>query len=525
MAGHLSALSLSGVAIATSFTNVTGFSLISIEIRESVQYVHSMLSQAYHHLVSLAIYRDVSLHDKQVGLAGGLETLCGQAYGAEQYIKFGTYTYCAIISLIPICVPISILWIFMDRILIAIGIDSDISIVACNYAICLIPALFANAISGPLFRYFQCQSMILPMLLANCATLCLHIPLCWVLVYKWELGYMGAALAIGLSYWINVFFLALYMRFSLSCEKTRRIHWAYLCSSVKEFLLIAFPSAAMICLEWWTFELLLLLAGLLPDSKLETSVLSVCLTTVSLHAYVQYGISAAGSIRVSNELGAGNPQTARGVVYAVLIISVTEAAIVSITLFFFRHIFGYAFSSDKGVVAYVAEVVPLLCLSIIMDGLQITLSGIVRGCGWQHIGAFVNLGAYDLVAAPVAVLLCFVANLRGKGLWIGILTGTTVQATSYAAITMNWKKQVLALTLLHRHPRQGRGSWRGHVRLIMNRLDQRKNPDRTIVLDDEFRVIAQTPIADQEDDVGMTRHLHGIRIVHEKDGPGTTAED
>lgn len=78
-----------------------------------------------------------------------------------------------------------------------------------------------------------------------------------------------------------------------------------------------------------------------------------------------------------------------------------------------------------------------------MDSFQIVLSGIVRGCGWQHIGAFVNLGAYDLVAAPVAVLLCFVAHLRGKGLWIGILTGTTVQATSYAVITamINWKKQ------------------------------------------------------------------------------------
>ncbi|KAI5559314.1 hypothetical protein POPTR_017G120400v4 [Populus trichocarpa] len=288
-----------------------------------------------------------------------------------------------------------------------------------------------------------CQSMVLPMLLSNCATVCIHIPLCWALVYKWELGYIGAALAIGLSYWLNVFFLALYMAFSSSCEKTRGLYLDDIFSSIKEFLHIAFPSAAMICLEWWTFELLLLLAGLLPDSKLETSVLSVCLTTVSLHYYVQYGISAAGSTRVSNELGAGNPEIARGVVYVSLILSTTEAVIVSTALFFCRHIFGYAFSNDKGVVDYVAEVAPLICLSIIMDSFQIVLSGIVRGCGWQHIGAFVNLGAYDLVAAPIAVLLCFVAHLRAKGLWIGILTGTTVQATSYVVITalINWKKQ------------------------------------------------------------------------------------
>jgi MATE family multidrug resistance protein len=150
------------------------------------------------------------------------------------------------ISLIPICLPVSALWIFMDRILIAIGIDSDISIVAGKYAICLVPALFANAILIPLLRYFQCQSMVLPMLLSNCATVCIHIPLCWALVYKWELGYIGAALAIGLSYWLNVFFLALYMAFSSSCEKTRGLYLDDIFSSIKEFLHIAFPSAAMV---------------------------------------------------------------------------------------------------------------------------------------------------------------------------------------------------------------------------------------------------------------------------------------
>jgi len=96
--------------------------------------------------------------------------------------------------------------------------------------------------------------------------------------------------------------------------------------------------------------------------------------------------------------------------------------------------------------------IPLPSILVSLNASTLLEAGIVRGCGWQHIGAFVNLGAYDLVAAPVAVLLCFVAHLRAKGLWIGILTGTTVQATSYAVITalINWQKQVLASTpLLH----------------------------------------------------------------------------
>lgn len=70
--------------------------------------------------------------------------------------------------------------------------------------------------------------------------------------------------------------------------------------------------------------------------------------------------------------------------------------------------------------------IPLPSILVSLNASTLLEAGIVRGCGWQHIGAFVNLGAYDLVAAPIAVLLCFVAHLRAKGLWIGILTGTTL---------------------------------------------------------------------------------------------------
>ena len=179
-------------------------------------------------------------------MTGGLETLCGQAYGAEQYQKLGTYTYCAIISLIPICIPVSILWIFMDRILIEIGQDPEISTLACQYAICLIPALFADAILQSLLRYFQSMNLILPMLLSTSVTLFFHIPLCWALIFKWKLGVKGAALAIDVSYWLNVIFLGLYMGFSSSCKKTRVINWNDIFSSIKEFFCFALPSAVMV---------------------------------------------------------------------------------------------------------------------------------------------------------------------------------------------------------------------------------------------------------------------------------------
>lgn len=158
----------------------------------------------------------------QLGLANGLETLCGQAFGAEQYQKLGIYTYTSIISLTLVCFPISVLWIFTDKLLILIGQDHSISVVAQKYSIYLIPNLFCYAILQSLIRYLQTQSLILPMLcnINTLATLCFHIPLCWVFVFKLKLEVVGAALSINISYWINAILLELYVKFSPPCEKT-----------------------------------------------------------------------------------------------------------------------------------------------------------------------------------------------------------------------------------------------------------------------------------------------------------------
>lgn len=89
-----------------------------------------------------------------------------------------------------------------------------------------------------------------------------------------------------------------------------------------------------------------------------------------------YDESCLYSTRVSNELGAGNPQKARVAVYAVIFLAATEAIIVSACLFASRHVFGYVFSNEKEVVDYVTTMAPLVCFSVIMDSLQGVLSGL-----------------------------------------------------------------------------------------------------------------------------------------------------
>ncbi|KAG5528039.1 hypothetical protein RHGRI_028841 [Rhododendron griersonianum] len=391
MVGHISELSLSSVAIATSLTNVTGCSVL-------------------------------------FGMAGALETLCGQAYGAEQYRKLGTYTYGAILSLILVCLPISLLWIFMDKLLVFFGQDPIVSMEAGKYAIWLIPSLFPYAILESMVPYLQTQSLILPMLLCSTLTLSLHIPLCWALVFKSGLGTKGAALAISLSYWVDVIAFGPYNYF------TALPHTVFYRCCCKVLLSIAVSLSMYLLI---VFLSLFLMEAFMCISAYISDYMYVLYTTENCK------IDHICSTRVSNELGVGNSWAAPLSVCTVMVLAVAEAIMVSAALFCCRSILGYAYSGEKEVVDYVREMTSLLCLSIIMDSLTAILSGIARGSGWQHIGTYVNFGAYYLVGIPLAIVLGFFQNLRGEGNWGGIVTGTILQVillTSATCLT-NWQDQ------------------------------------------------------------------------------------
>ncbi|XP_059639537.1 protein DETOXIFICATION 16-like [Cornus florida] len=402
--GHLGELALSGASMATSFASVTGLTVL-------------------------------------MGMASALDTFCGQSYGAKQYHMLGIHMQRAMFILLLVSIPLALIWANTGPILKALGQDPAISSEAGLYAKFMIPSLPAYGLLQCLVRFLQTQNNVFPMTLSSGITTLLHILVCWVLVFKSGLGNRGAALANAISYWINVLLLALYVKFSPSCAKTWTGFSKEALHNILTFLKLAVPSAVMVCLELWSFEMMVLLSGLLPNPQLETSVLSIILNTAETVWMIPFGLSGAVSTRVSNELGAGHPQAARLAVCVVFVMAITEGILVGSVLILIRNIWGYAYSNEKEVVRYVAIMMPILATSNFIDGLQCVLSGAVRGCGWQNIGAFVNLGSYYLVGIPSAILLAFVFHIGGKGLWLGIVCALLVQVLSLLTITArtNWE--------------------------------------------------------------------------------------
>lgn len=81
------------------------------------------------------------------------------------------------------------------------------------------------------------------------------------------------------------------------------------------------------------------------------------------------------STRVSNELGAGNPEAAKTAILAASALGAVEVIIAITTLFCSRAVLGYAFGNEKELVDYVKDITLLLCFTLFADTIQAILSG------------------------------------------------------------------------------------------------------------------------------------------------------
>jgi MATE family multidrug resistance protein len=150
------------------------------------------------------------------------------------------------------------------------------------------------------------------------------------------------------------------------------------------------------------------------------------------------------STRVSNEIGAGNVERAKNAVSVALKLSVFLALTFVLLLASGHTLWARLYSGSAVIVSLFAAITPLLMASIVLDSVQGVLSGVARGCGWQHLAAVTNLVAFYLVGMPLALLLAFKLDLGARGLWAGLICGLTCQACSLFVITARTRWSELA---------------------------------------------------------------------------------
>ncbi|KAH7859047.1 hypothetical protein Vadar_030817 [Vaccinium darrowii] len=151
------------------------------------------------------------------------------------------------------------------------------------------------------------------------------------------------------------------------------------------------------------------------DAEVSVDASSICANIVGWTLNMAgFGLNAAISVRVSNELGASHPRTAKFSAVVVVVTSFLIGLFLGLILIVTAKQYPSWFSTDTEVQELVYKLTPFLGMSIVLFNLQLALAGIAGvaiGAGWQAYVAFVNLGCYYVVGIPLCLLLALKFNL------------------------------------------------------------------------------------------------------------------
>ncbi|KAJ9167884.1 hypothetical protein P3X46_019474 [Hevea brasiliensis] len=373
--GHLGDLELAAGSLAIAFANITGYSVLS-------------------------------------GLALGMEPLCSQAFGAQRPKLLSVTLHRSVIFLLVSSIPISLLWL---------NISQHHTSRSHLFSL-LAPDLLTNSFVHPIRIYLRAQGITHPLTIASLTGTILHLPVNLLLVNHLKLGVSGVAAAAAASNFFVLLSLVSYVWFSGLHEPTWTRPSRECFSGWKPLIRLAGPSCVSVCLEWWWYEIMIVLCGLLANPKSTVASMGILIQTTSLLYVFPSSLGFAVSARVGNELGANRPHNAKLSAVVAVFISAMMGLTASTFASGMRDRWGQMFTSDWETLRLTSAALPILGLCELGNCPQTVGCGVLRGSARPSKAANVNLGAFYLVGMPVAVGLGFWLGVGFCGLWLGLLS-------------------------------------------------------------------------------------------------------
>lgn len=211
-----------------------------------------------------------------LGMASALETLCGQAYGAKKHHMLGIYMQRSWIVLTLCCFLLLPMYIYATPILKSLGQPDDVAELSGIVALWFIPLHFSFAFQFPIQRFLQSQLKTVVIAWISLAVLAIHTVISWLFVYKLNLGLVGAAVALDISWWLLVVGMFMYAACG-GCPETWTGFSAQAFSGLCEFFRLSAAAGVMLCLENWYYRILMLMTGYLENATLALDALSICM--------------------------------------------------------------------------------------------------------------------------------------------------------------------------------------------------------------------------------------------------------
>ncbi len=404
------------------------------------------------------------------GILLGLDTLISQAFGAKEIPAANRWLLHGLVLALALGALLIAIFAFGPVILNRMPVDRTVLSQA-------IPALYGlNWGVVPLLlyftlrRYLQAAHLAKPIAFALISANLVNFIGDWILIYghEWHFasgphwhvtstyiinipayGVVGSAWATSFArlYLMAVLLIAIWhadRRHSYGLLTTsRRIELQHL----RQLFRLGAPAGAQIFVEIAVFAAVTALIATLGPLPLAGH--EVALQLASTTFMVPYAISTATAVRVGHAIGRirtghAPPQAANAAGWSGILAGAAFMLFAAIVFLTLPAELARIFTPDRGVIA---AAIPLLLVAAgfqFFDGIQITVTGALRGAGNTLAPFFTHLVCYWIIGMPLGILLGFHAHLGAAGLWLGLLIALTGAAIVLLAVWHRTTKRLVS---------------------------------------------------------------------------------
>ena len=211
-------------------------------------------------------------------------------------------------------------------------------------------------------------------------------------------------------------------------------------SLIKQLLKIGYPIGIAMFLEFLGFNLITILVG--REAGILAATHNICVTITSSAYVIPMSISAAIAIKVGFFNGAQNLREIKRYSMSGTSMSVIFMLFCSVLLMTIPRQIFEVFTRNPEILALGLPILHIAAFYLMFDGLQVSLSGILKGLKMTKIASVTLIAGYWLFGLPFGYMLAYHYKMSLNGFWIGLAVSFLAMTTLFSIVIFKKFKQL-----------------------------------------------------------------------------------
>ena len=389
------------------------------------------------------------------GIVSAVSPLAAQAYGAGKPEQVGEIVRQGLGISLLLGIPIVVVLWHGGTLLMLLGQNAATATLAQTYLRAIAPGFIA-ALGFAVLKSFlsalsQPQLIIITVVLGTLINITANYVFMFGKLGLPALGLAGIGWASTLSLWSMFIALAIYTysqhQFSIYrifhisfhftfTQENRRIFW--------QIFQVGLPIGGLVTVEAGLFTVVTFILGQLGTIPLAAH--QIALQTASLSFQIAMGISLATTVRVGQLAGEQDLAGVRLAGYVGISLGALSMAIAGMIFWLVPKLVVSLYldinnPSNEDVVNLAIKLLVVAAIFQIVDGVQVTAVGALRGLKDTRIPMLIGIFAYWVIGLSTGYALGIWLNYGAIGLWWGLAIGL-----ASVAIVLTWRFSTLQIT-------------------------------------------------------------------------------